>query len=73
VSISLAENLLSSDTLGGQSGCPIKHARRALRTHPFYGEFVDYGDAEAYCRELHALRADITRLDAEAKKQQSET
>lgn len=28
--------------------CPIKHARRYLGPHPYYKEFSDYGDAEAY-------------------------
>jgi hypothetical protein len=31
-----------------QHWCPIKHARRVLAAHPHYGEFVEYGDAEAY-------------------------
>jgi hypothetical protein len=35
-----------------QHWCPIKHARRVLSAHPHYGEFVDYGDAEAYRRKL---------------------
>lgn len=55
-----------------QYWCPIKHARRVLRAHPYYGGFVDYGDAEAYRRELQAMRADLARLDAESNKQQSE-
>lgn len=55
-----------------QYWCPIKHARRVLQAHPYYGAFVDYGDAEAYRRELQALRSDLARVDAEANKQQSE-
>jgi hypothetical protein len=55
-----------------QYWCPIKHARRVLQAHPYYGGFVDYGDAEAYRRQLQALRSDLARLDAEANKQQSE-
>jgi hypothetical protein len=35
-----------------QHWCPIKHARRILSVHPHYGEFVDYGDADAYRRLL---------------------
>ena len=46
-----------------QFWCPIKHARRVLQAHPYYGGFVDYGDAEAYRRDLQALRADLARLD----------
>jgi hypothetical protein len=37
--------------------CPIKHARRVLGAHPHYGEFVDYGDAEAFRRDAAALAA----------------
>ena len=39
-----------------QYWCPIRHARRLVRTHSHYGQFVDYGDAEAYRRELRQLR-----------------
>lgn len=39
-----------------QYWCPIRHARRLLQTHSHYGEFVDYGDAEAYRSELPRLR-----------------
>lgn len=35
-----------------QHWCPIKHARRVIGTHPHYGAFVDYGDAESYRRLL---------------------
>jgi len=37
--------------------CPIKHARRVLGTHSRYGNFVDYGDADAYRHDLERLRA----------------
>jgi hypothetical protein len=37
--------------------CPIKHARRVLGVHARYGDFVDYGDADAYRQELERLRA----------------
>jgi hypothetical protein len=47
-----------------QYWCPIKHARRVLQAHPYYGGFVDYGDAEAYRRELQTLRAELSRVDA---------
>jgi hypothetical protein len=32
--------------------CPIKHARRAVGTHARYAGFEDYGDAEAFRRDL---------------------
>lgn len=47
-----------------QYWCPIKHARRVLQTHPYYGGFVDYGDAEAYRRELQTLRTAFSKLNA---------
>jgi len=47
-----------------QYWCPIKHARRMLRAHPYYSGFVDFGDAEAYRRELKILRAQIARMSA---------
>ena len=34
--------------------CPIKHARRVAAAHPYYVEFADYGDAEAYQRRIEA-------------------
>ncbi len=46
-----------------QYWCPIKHARRVLQAHPYYGGFVDYGDAETYRRDLQSLRANLARLD----------
>lgn len=39
-----------------QYWCPIKHARRVLGSHLRYAGFVDFGDAEAYRKELAALR-----------------
>lgn len=39
-----------------QYWCPIKHARRALGTHNRYAAFTEFGDAEAYRRELDDLR-----------------
>ena len=38
-----------------QYWCPIKHARRTMGAHPYYREFVDYGDAEAYRERLAEL------------------
>ena len=31
-----------------QHFCPIKHARKLLRPHPHYADFVPYGDPRAY-------------------------
>jgi hypothetical protein len=39
-----------------QYWCPIRHGRRVRDPHARYVQFVDYGDAEAYRRELPALR-----------------
>lgn len=39
-----------------QYWCPIKHARRTLGNHARYAGFVDFGDAEAYRKELQELR-----------------
>ena len=36
--------------------CPIKHARRVRAPHSHYQQFLDYGDAEGYRRQLPALR-----------------
>ena len=40
-----------------QYWCPIRHARRVPAPHPHYREFVDYGDAAGYHRQLPVLRA----------------
>jgi hypothetical protein len=45
-----------------QYWCPIKHARRVVQAHPYYGGFADYGDGEAYRRELESLREQLARL-----------
>ncbi|WP_347311507.1 hypothetical protein [Defluviimonas sp. SAOS-178_SWC] len=39
-----------------QYWCPIKHARRMAGRHDHYGNFVAYGDAEAYRDESEGLR-----------------
>ncbi len=39
--------------------CPIKHARRRLAEHARYEGFCDFGDAEAYRRDLPKLRDEI--------------
>ena len=49
-----------------QYWCPIKHARRVLQAHPYYGSFADYGDGDAYRRDLAELRAALTRLASDA-------
>lgn len=46
-----------------QYWCPIKHARRVLNAHPRYADFLDYGDAESYRKELQALRDQLARLE----------
>lgn len=45
-----------------QYWCPIKHARRVLHAHPYYNNFTDFGDAEAYHRELDRLRGELAAL-----------
>jgi len=45
-----------------QYWCPIKHARKVMMAHPYYTGFVDYGDAEAYQRELENLRAKLAAM-----------
>jgi hypothetical protein len=42
-----------------QYWCPIRHARRVRAPHPHYRQFVDYGDAEGYRRELPVLRTEL--------------
>ena len=44
-----------------QYWCPIKHARRVLHTHIRYSEFLDYGDARGYRRQLKSVRARLER------------
>jgi len=46
-----------------QYWCPIKHARKIMAAHPYYTGFVDFGDAEAYKRELEELRTELAQLD----------
>jgi hypothetical protein len=47
-----------------QYWCPIKHARRVIAAHDHYAAFLDYGDAEAYRRDLQALRQELQKQDA---------
>ncbi|NTV10885.1 MAG: hypothetical protein HGA47_08940 [Zoogloea sp.] len=51
-----------------QYWCPIKHARRLLQAHPYYGGFADYGDAETYRTELQALRVALAEIGAAQEK-----
>lgn len=39
-----------------QYWCPIRHAKRTIAPHTHYQEFVDYGDAEGYRKQLPVLR-----------------
>ena len=39
--------------------CPIKHAHRCSGPHLRYHEFLDFGDAEAYKKELAKIRAEL--------------
>ena len=41
-----------------QFWCPIKHARRTLDPHRHSKKFFDYGDAEAWQKELKKIRKD---------------
>jgi len=42
-----------------QYWCPIKHARKVVRTHKRYNKFVGYGDAEGYQAQLINLRDEL--------------
>ncbi|WP_417807435.1 hypothetical protein [Thioclava sp.] len=46
-----------------QFWCPIKHARRLEGQHGRYGDFVDYGDAEAFNRQTVRLRNALRKMD----------
>lgn len=39
-----------------QYWCPIKHAHRVLASHARYQDFMEYGDAESFRRELEKIR-----------------
>jgi hypothetical protein len=39
-----------------QYWCPVKHARNLRTLHSRYKEFLDYGDADAYCKDMKELR-----------------
>ncbi|MEX0347338.1 MAG: hypothetical protein AB3N20_20625 [Rhizobiaceae bacterium] len=42
-----------------QYWCPIKHSRRVIGAHANYPQFVDYGDAESFEKQLPKLRKDL--------------
>jgi hypothetical protein len=44
-----------------QYWCPIRHAARVRAPHAHYREFVDYGDAQGYMKELPILRARLKK------------
>lgn len=39
--------------------CPIKHAKKVVDKHPYYDEFLSYGDEEEYQKKLKELREDF--------------
>ena len=41
-----------------QYWCPIKHARRMYKTHSYYRDFLDFGDAEAFRQHLEKFKPD---------------
>jgi hypothetical protein len=43
-----------------QYWCPIRHATRVRAPHARYHRFAEYGDAEAYHRQLVALRQELS-------------
>ena len=46
-----------------QYWCPIKHARRLEGAHAHYGDFADYGDAEAFNSQITRLRNALRHMD----------
>jgi hypothetical protein len=50
-----------------QYWCPIKHARRVIAAHGHYDTFLDYGDADAYRRELPMLREELQKSHAKGE------
>ena len=42
-----------------QYWCPIKHARKVASIHSRYKNFVEFGDAEGYRRQLEQLRKEF--------------
>lgn len=48
-----------------QYWCPIKHAQRIPQPHSRYEEFIDFGDGEAYRKELQALRKALSEMETD--------
>jgi hypothetical protein len=48
-----------------QYWCPIRHATRVRAPHRHYREFVEYGDAAGYQKQLPLLRDELTRPQSE--------
>ncbi len=48
-----------------QYWCPIKHARRVISAHDHYAAFLDYGDADAWRREVPTLRQELQKSAAQ--------
>jgi len=46
-----------------QYWCPIKHAQRIRAAHQHYQDFIDYGDAENYGKQLIELRKALADID----------
>jgi hypothetical protein len=46
-----------------QYWCPIKHALRMKGVHSRYNQFIDYGDAENYRRQIEEVRRDFSDLE----------
>ena len=46
-----------------QYWCPIKHANQVLDAHRLMGNFVDYGDVEAYRKNLAAIREMVATVN----------
>jgi hypothetical protein len=45
-----------------QYWCPIKHARKIGRIHSRYKNFLEYGDAEKYRKQIEEIRRDFDDL-----------
>jgi hypothetical protein len=46
-----------------QYWCPIRHAKQVRAPHPHYREFIDYGDAQGYLKELPVLRSQLKKRE----------
>ena len=42
-----------------QYWCPIKHAHKILDVHHRYANFIDYGNAENYQKNLEDIRKEL--------------